>query len=243
MKTLLIGNWKQNMGPEETSEFCQIFKELAKKRNIHKRIEMAIAAPYISIPYTGELPNYVLRAGQNCSEFDCGAHTGEIDASWLRTVGCKYCIVGHSERRKYDGETDGKVFKKFKNLVSNELEPIVCVGDSNKEKSPEERINIILSQLKLYTQESSFCVAYEPLWAIGSGEIPTYEWINIVTDEIHNLYPNTIILYGGSVNENNAAEIMSKTHIRGLLVGGASLDAIKFYNLARNVEDKLYGRK
>ncbi|MCK5848882.1 MAG: triose-phosphate isomerase [Caldisericia bacterium] len=243
MKTLLIGNWKQNIGPEEAGKFCQTYKELTKEKHIHKRIETAIAAPYITIPYTGELPSYIFRAGQNCSEFRLGAHTGEIDASWLKSVGCKYCIIGHSERRKLNNETDDMVFNKYRNLIACEIEPILCIGDVSKDGSPDERIQAILSQLRFYSQETSLWIAYEPVWAIGSGEVPTYEWINTVTDEIHRLLPNSRVLYGGSVNEKNAADIMANTHIRGLLIGGASLDAKKLYTLERNVEDKLYGRR
>jgi triosephosphate isomerase len=211
-------------------------KQVLHKEPLLGSVQCIIASSFVSLPYTGELPQNIERAAQNCSSFSKGSYTGEISASWLPEVGCKYCIVGHSERRQHMKETSEEIVAKFTQLRQNNIHPIVCVGEHDMSISDEERLSIITTQLSLFPTNESFLIAYEPVWAIGTGVIPSLEWIQTVSKTISSHFPVCTVLYGGSVNKTNAASIFSIPTIQGFLVGGASLDVNEFLAIARTME-------
>ncbi len=211
-------------------------KQVLQKKSISGSVHCVIAPSYLSLPYTGELPSTIERAAQNCSPFPSGSYTGEISASWLLEVGCKYCIVGHSERRKHMHESDQDVMQKFLQLTENTITPIVCVGETDPSQNEEDRLSHILSQLSLLPKDQTFLIAYEPVWAIGTGVIPSTSWISTVSKEISNQFPLCEVLYGGSVNESNMKDINSILSIQGFLIGGASLKVDVFCTILKEME-------
>lgn len=236
MNKYCIGNWKQNMSPSDTMKYCDEMKQVLQKKSISGSVHCVIAPSYLSLPYTGELPSTIERAAQNCSPFPSGSYTGEISASWLLEVGCKYCIVGHSERRKHMHESDQDVMQKFLQLTENTITPIVCVGETDPSQNEEDRLLHILSQLSLLPKDQTFLIAYEPVWAIGTGVIPSTSWISTVSKEISNQFPLCEVLYGGSVNESNMKDINSILSIQGFLIGGASLKVDVFCTILKEME-------
>ncbi len=236
MNKYCIGNWKQNMSPSDTMKYCDEMKQVLQQKSIQGSVQCVIAPSYLSLPYTGELPSNIERAAQNCSPFSGGSYTGEISASWLLEVGCKYCIVGHSERRNYMHESDQDVIQKFLQLTENSIIPIVCVGEIDPSQSDENRLSYVLSQLSLFPKDIAFLVAYEPVWAIGTGLLPSPNWIKTVSEEISIQFPQCEILYGGSVNESNMKEIDSIPSIHGFLIGGASLKPDAFCSILKEME-------
>ncbi len=166
---------------------------------------------------------------QNVSKDLIGAHTGEIAASQLKSYGVKYCIVGHSERRQDQKETNEEIAKKIQNLYAEGITPILCVGET-KEEREQGKVNAIIEEEILIATENltseekdELIVAYEPIWSIGTGLIPTNEEIEEVFKLINTLLPNTKVLYGGSANEKNIDELKQCSLIEGYLLGGLSL--------------------
>ena len=166
---------------------------------------------------------------QNVSKDLVGAHTGEVAASQLKSYGVEYCIVGHSERRQDQKETNEEIAKKIQNLYSEGIKPILCVGETRDERE-QGRVNEIIEEEILVATENltseekdELIVAYEPIWSIGTGLIPTNEEIEEVFKLINSLLPNTKVLYGGSANEKNIDELKQCSLIKGYLLGGLSL--------------------
>ena len=175
---------------------------------------------------------------QDCSMNLSGAFTGEVSAPMLLDIGCKYIIVGHSERRNGKDESNKDVYLKAKNVIDNKMIPIICVGESLKDREAGKALQFIESQLKesipINTENREFIIAYEPIWAIGSGKIPTIDSINEILNMIrqwllnNGIRNNTKILYGGSLNKGNTKELFSCKNLGGLLIGGVSLKAEEF---------------
>jgi triosephosphate isomerase len=182
--------------------------------------------------------------GQDCHPAGSGAHTGDTAAQMLRDVGCSYVIVGHSERRGDHGETDTQVRSKAEAAQAAGLVPIVCVGETEKERNAEQTMTVISRQVKgsvpAGMDAGRLVVAYEPVWAIGTGRTATPADVARVHGEIRRLLVGLVgegsekvrILYGGSVKPDNAAELLSQANVDGALVGGASLDAESFWAIA-----------
>jgi triosephosphate isomerase len=173
--------------------------------------------------------------GQNCSRFLEGAYTGDVSASMLYDIGCQFCIVGHSERRTIFNETNNEISLKATNSLKNNIHPIICVGETLQQKKDKQTKEILSKQISESINEDSnnnnTIIAYEPIWAIGSGLIPSLDEI----DEIHNFIKNEIqgyenykILYGGSVKSANSKKILNLDNVDGLLIGGASLNVDEF---------------
>jgi triosephosphate isomerase len=217
-------------------KYCNEMKQILQQNSIQGSVHCVIAPPYLSLPYTGELPTSIERAAQNCSSFPDGSYTGEISASWLLEVGCRYCIIGHSERRKYMHESAQDVVQKFFQLIENSIIPIVCVGEIDPSQSDEDRLSYVISQLSLFPKDKHFLIAYEPVWAIGTGVLPSPSWITTVSEAISVQFPQCEVLYGGSVNKSNMEEIDSIPSIRGFLIGGASLKADVFCAILKEME-------
>ncbi len=182
---------------------------------------------------------------QNVSKFENGAYTGEISASQLKSYGVKYCIVGHSERREYQKETDEDIAEKIKRLLENDITPILCVGETLEERNNNQVEEVLNRELSYVEKElkkeekDQIIIAYEPIWSIGTGVIPTNEQIEEVFQFIKKKLPNTAVLYGGSANEENIEELRKISLIDGYLLGGLSLkpDKLQVF-LDKCMEDK-----
>lgn len=181
---------------------------------------------------------------QNVSENDSGAYTGEISASDLKKAGVEYCLVGHSERREYQHESNEEVYKKIEKLLENDIIPILCVGETKEQRDNQQVEIIIKEELQRIMeslseeQKNRIIIAYEPIWSIGTGVIPTLEEINQVLVFIKSLFPNTKVLYGGSANENNIDMLKESPWIDGYLVGGLSLKPDSLQTFINKLENR-----
>ena len=240
-RKVIAGNWKMNMLPNETIKFIDEISVLVKDTNN----EVILCVPYTDLFYallTAQNTNIKIGA-QNMHFEESGAYTGEISGKMLKSIGVEYVIIGHSERRQYFNETDETVNKKIKAAFANELKPIVCVGESLEQREEGKTESIITSQTRLALegltaeQVKNTIIAYEPIWAIGTGKTATSadanNSIKAIRKEIANIYGNDvaneiIIQYGGSVKSSSAKELFTTSDIDGGLVGGASLKVEEF---------------
>lgn len=240
-KKIIAGNWKMNMLPNEAIKCIEDLAPLVK----NTENEVVLCVPYIDLFYsllTAQNTNIKIGA-QNMHFEEKGAYTGEVSAEMLKAIGVEYVIIGHSERRQYFAETDETVNKKLKTAHKYELKPIVCVGETLEQKETGKTSEIITSQTKLALegltndQIENTIIAYEPIWAIGTGKTATSEDANNSIKEIRNQISKdygqetaqrVIIQYGGSVKSSNAHELFTTSDIDGGLVGGASLKADEF---------------
>lgn len=239
-KKIIAGNWKMNKTPKDVMDFMQSFPELVKDTEN----EVILCVPYIDLITAIELAkNTNIKIGaQNVHYEEKGAYTGEISVPMLKELGVEYVIVGHSERRQYYNETDGSVNRKLKAVLANNLKPILCVGETLEQREEGITKEFVTTQVKLALAGLSnediknTVIAYEPIWAIGTGKTASKEDANEVCswlrEEVRNLYADVadeiIIQYGGSVKSSNAKELFSMSDIDGGLVGGASLDSEEF---------------
>lgn len=240
-KKVIAGNWKMNMLPGEAIEFITELTPLVKDTNN----EVILCVPYTDLFYallTAQGTNIKIGA-QNMHFEESGAYTGEVSGKMLKAINVEYVIIGHSERRQYFNETDETVNKKVKSAFANGLKPIVCVGETLEERESGKTAEIITKQTELALeglsneQVRNTIIAYEPIWAIGTGKTATSEDANNSIKEIRNkiaeiygteVAEEVIIQYGGSVKSSNAKELFSTSDIDGGLVGGASLKAEEF---------------
>jgi len=240
-KKVIAGNWKMNMLPNEAIAFIEEFTPLVKD----SENEVVLCVPYTDLFYallTAQNTNIKIGA-QNMHWAENGAYTGEVSAKMLKSIGVEYVILGHSERRQYFNETDETVNKKLKVAFENELKPIVCVGETLEEREKGITAEVITSQTRLALegltpeQVKNTIIAYEPIWAIGTGKTATSEDANNsikeIRQEIEKIYGKdvadcVIIQYGGSVKSSNAKELFNMSDIDGGLVGGASLKPDEF---------------
>ncbi len=240
-KKVIAGNWKMNMLPNETIDFIEKLAPEVKNTNN----EVILCVPYTDLFYallTAQETNIKIGA-QNMHFEESGAYTGEISGKMLKSIGVEYVIIGHSERRQYYNETDETVNKKIKAAFANDLKPIVCVGETLEERESNRTEEIITTQTELALQGltaeqvEKTIIAYEPIWAIGTGKTATAEDANnsikAIRDKICQIYGQmiangVIIQYGGSVKSSNAKELFEMSDIDGGLVGGASLKPDEF---------------
>ncbi|MBI4126622.1 MAG: triose-phosphate isomerase [Deltaproteobacteria bacterium] len=248
-RKLLVANWKMNFTMSETLSYVTVLLSELKAAG---DADVAIAPPFTTLYSLGVLlaeTNYQL-AAQNLHWEESGAYTGEVAGSFLKDVGCRYVIVGHSERRQLFGETNVTVQKKVAAALRDGLVPILCVGEKLDEREANRTWEVIEGQLHTALQDlrahdlEDFVIAYEPVWAIGTGKNATEaqaaeihkmirEWLSRRVDGI--TAERTRILYGGSAKPENSRALLGQPHIDGLLVGGASLDAKKFAAMIRNL--------
>ena len=240
-RKVIAGNWKMNMLPNETIQFIEDLAPLVKDTE-H---EVILCVPYTDLFYallTAQNTNIKIGA-QNMHFAESGAYTGEVSGKMLKSINVEYVIIGHSERRQYFNETDETVNKKVKAAFENGLKPIVCVGETLEQREAGKVEEIITNQTKLALdgltneQVENTIIAYEPIWAIGTGKTATKEDANDAVKAIRkkiaeiygqNVADGVIIQYGGSVKSSNAKELFSMSDIDGALVGGASLKADEF---------------
>jgi triosephosphate isomerase len=249
----MAGNWKMNLNHQEAVVLVQkLAWILADKKHDFSRVEVTVLPPYTDLRSVQTLVDgdrLSIRYGaQDVSTHDAGAYTGEISAAMLAKLGCTYVVVGHSERRQYHGETDEIVNTKAQQALAAGMTPIVCIGEGLAVRQSGEHVPHCMAQVAgsvaSFTAEqvAGMVVAYEPVWAIGTGEVATpadaQEVCQAVRQQVREVYGDAAadgvrILYGGSVKAANVAGIMAEADVDGCLVGGASLEAEEFGGICR----------
>nr|WP_277876343.1 triose-phosphate isomerase [Trichocoleus sp. FACHB-40] len=232
-KIVIAGNWKMYKTQAESLEFLQGF--MSHLEETPQERQVVIAAPFTDLGILSKNlhNNRVLLSAQNIHWEQEGAYTGEISGSMLTEIGVRYVIVGHSERRQYFGETDETVNRRLKAAQRCGLTPILCVGESKEQRANGETESLIVTQLEkglVDVDQQNLVIAYEPIWAIGTGDTcdspEANRVIGLIRTQLKN--PHVSIQYGGSVKPNNIDEIMAQPEIDGALVGGASLEPESF---------------
>ncbi|MEG0873298.1 MAG: triose-phosphate isomerase [Clostridia bacterium] len=236
-KKLIAGNWKMNNTLSQAENFVE---EIKSRINI-EQVDVVICPNNIVLEKVSDLieGTKILLGAQNVYYEDKGAFTGEVSADMLLSVGVKYCIIGHSERRQMFGETNESVNRKAKKLLEKDIIPIVCVGETKEQRDTKKHFEVISLQLKKALDgidakyiKKKVVIAYEPIWAIGTGITATTaeaeEMCKFIRNEIAGIYEGNVadnikILYGGSVKPSNTKELLEQEDIDGALVGGASL--------------------
>ena len=246
-KTVIAGNWKMNMLASEIKPFMEQLKEnLPKTRACD--VVLCTPAPLLPAMIKAGKDCKVAAGGQDVSKYEKGAYTGEVSAAQLADIGAKYCIVGHSERRQYHGEDDMLINAKTKALLEKGIAPIICVGESLEQREMNLTMEYVAYQVKAAlsgidaTKLRRCIIAYEPIWAIGTGKTATAEQaqevcegIRAVIRGIYGARPARAvsILYGGSMNAKNARELLAQPDIDGGLIGGASLKPVDFSEIIK----------
>ena len=250
-KPLMAGNWKMNMNHFEAIALTQKLA-FALNEDDFKSVDVAVLPPFTDIRSVQTLiegDKYDIQYGaQDLSPQESGAFTGEISGAMLAKLGCSYVVVGHSERRQYHGEDDSIVNAKAKTALRHEITPIVCVGEALEIRKAGDQVSHVLGQLDgsleglTAEQVSGLVIAYEPVWAIGTGEVATPDDAQEVCQAIRARVSESWgadagsavrVLYGGSVKSANVAAIMAKPDVDGALIGGASLDPDEFVGIIR----------
>ena len=253
MKKIIIGNWKLNLDHLEAIQLLQKIN-YSLPENIEDKIEIILSPSFTSIRSLQTVINSdklkIKLSSQNVSQFASGAYTGEVSATQLKKLEIDYGIVGHSERRTLFNEIDLVINDKVNRLIENDIVPVFCFGEPIEERKSGSYYNFIENQINeglkglRKDKVNKLVVAYEPIWAIGTGEVASLENIVEVFDFVKNIISkkpffnedNIKFIYGGSVSPDNAQEILNSKIIDGVLVGGASLDATKFVDIIKAVE-------
>ncbi len=252
-KPILAGNWKMNKTPAEAVEFVRAIRPLIAK---YPQVETVVCVPFVSLPAVADaLAGVKVGVGaQNMHWAASGAYTGEVSAAMLKGL-ADYVIIGHSERRQYFGETDEGVNKKIKAALASGLVPILCVGEDLAQNEAGLTESWVSAQVRAAfaditaEQACGVVIAYEPIWAIGTGKTATSEVANricglVVRGTVAEIYGEEVaqqirIQYGGSANEKNIAELMAMPDIDGALIGGASLKVESFVEMVRATAEQL----
>jgi triosephosphate isomerase len=240
MQKTVIGNWKMYGEPEMAHALAH---SAAQKAAEHRgRVQIVLCPPATLLPVVSEsiAGTGVQMGGQDCHVQPEGAYTGDVSANMLRMVGCRYVLVGHSERRKYHNEQSRDVSHKAARAIKSGLIPVICIGETEEERDSGKTRDVLAEQIRESIPEEAlagdFILAYEPVWAIGSGKTPTLDDIRDIHTYITSFASKrtgldakrVVVLYGGSVKPANAAEIMALEGVAGVLVGGASLKPEEF---------------
>ncbi len=240
---IIAGNWKMNLTLSQGREFLAALRGLLATGAVRRRLMLAPNFTLLSGLAAACRELGVVLAAQNCAAAPAGAYTGETSTAMLRDVGVEYVIVGHSERRRLFGEDDATLRAKARAVVESGMTPIFCVGETLEQRQAQEALRVVMRQLEFglegYPAER-LVVAYEPVWAIGTGRTATPEDARKMHTAIRNFLVRRFsfgsevpILYGGSAKPDNAAALLAEPEIGGLLVGGASLAAESFWRIAR----------
>ena len=253
MKKIIIGNWKLNLDHLEAIQLLQKIN-YSLPEDIEENIEIVLSPSFTSLRSLQTVISSdklkIKLSSQNVSQYSSGAYTGEISASQLKKLDIEYAIVGHSERRTLFNEVDSVINDKVNRLIDSEIVPIFCFGESIDERKSGTYLNFIENQINeglkglRKDKVKKLVVAYEPIWAIGTGEVASLENIVEVLDYVKNIInkkpffndDNIKFIYGGSVSPDNAEDILNSKIVDGALVGGASLDANKFLDIIKAVE-------
>ncbi len=249
-KKIVAGNWKMNL---DYNEGLALFSEISNmvKDELTGKQQAVICSPFIhlhALVQLGKGNDRISVGAQNAHQMEAGAYTGEVSAKMIKSVGAEYVILGHSERRQYFGESNELLAKKTDTALANGLKPIFCIGETLEERNSEVHFNVVKDQLAdglFHLDEEQFAkivIAYEPVWAIGTGLTATSDQAQeihaFIRKEIAARYgeevaEDTTILYGGSCNAKNAPDLFAKTDIDGGLIGGASLKSRDFVDILK----------
>ena len=253
MKKIIIGNWKLNL---DHLEAIQLFQKLNYSLNadIDEKISIVVAPSHTSLRSIQTIIDAdklnIFLSSQDVSMFNDGAYTGEVSAHQLAKLNISYCIVGHSERRQHFNETDEFVNVKVNNLINKEITPIICFGESNDQRADGNYMDFLINQIENSTKGlrkdkvDEIIFAYEPIWAIGTGQNASLQDIVEVISKVKEFISKKSFfneekikfIYGGSVSPDNSYEILNSKIIDGALVGGASLDVDKFIKIIESVD-------
>jgi triosephosphate isomerase (TIM) len=228
---LIAGNWKMFKGPAATAEFCVALRE----RELPPDVAVVLCPPFVSLAVAVQLlaGTDIAVAAQNVHWEREGSFTGEISAPMLHELGVYGAIVGHSERRQYFGETDETVARRARAAIDAGLSVIACGGETEAERQSGQTVAVLRRQVSVLEPDEQLVVAYEPVWAIGTGKTATPE----LAREAHAFIKSILqvpVLYGGSVKPDNAVELLAQPDVDGALVGGASLDVDSFVSICRS---------
>jgi triosephosphate isomerase (TIM) len=228
---LIAGNWKMFKGPADAGAFCRELREV----DLPDDVDVVVCPPYVSLEAAVQAlaGTEVGVFAQNCHWELEGAFTGEVSAPMLQELGVYGTLVGHSERRQWFGETDETVARRVRTALAQGLHVIACVGESEAEREAGETDAVLRRQVGVLEADENLVIAYEPVWAIGTGKTATPEMAQQAHETIKAVL-DLPVLYGGSVKPDNAAELMSQPAVDGALVGGASLDVESFAAICRN---------
>jgi len=246
---IVAGNWKMNKTLEEGINLAQSIKE--KEKEIPEDVKTIIIPPFIHLSDISKTlePSSLMLGAQNCACDENGAYTGEVSAQMVQSTGARYVIIGHSERRAYYHEDDKTLLKKIKLAIKHDLYPIFCCGEGLRDREDSKHFEVVTEQLNnsIFDLEPSafsrIIIAYEPVWAIGTGKTATPEIAEEMHKHIRNLIEDnytkeaakeTTILYGGSCKPSNSAELFKQPDIDGGLIGGASLKANDFIEICKS---------
>jgi triosephosphate isomerase len=247
-KTFIAGNWKMNKDIAGTVDLINALTSQLTSEDTHRVV--VVCPPFTSLVTASSLlkGSSIKLGAQNMSEHDEGAYTGEVSSGMLKSVGCEYVIVGHSERRLYFGESNQLINLKAKKGIAGGLRPIICIGETLSEREKGITDQVVMTQIAGVLDGLSgrdmdrVVIAYEPVWAIGTGRNATPDQAEevhrlirkLITQKFdHSVAENTLILYGGSVKPDNAADLLAQDDIDGALVGGACLKAESFLGIIR----------
>jgi len=248
MKKLFIANWKMKLNLKSARELAQKYPSFFQRTGLAGKIDLAVAPTFTHFAEVkNALNNFMPLCGQDVSAFDSGAYTGEVAASALVDFGCKFCIVGHSERRINLHEPDELIKKKIMKCAENKIIPVLCIGETDLERKKGDTDGVLLRQLHGALENadcfpaSELVIAYEPVWAIGSGTAVSAEDLEIAARLIkrgisgmftEKFFDSKVrIIYGGSVDTQNAEAILKVNYISGLLIGSSSLNAKDFFDI------------
>lgn len=229
---IVVLNNKSNL---DKKEFMEYQNELKK---IESSYQLVICPSQLYLNSI-DLPTFDL-GSQNVSSYHQGAYTGEIYAHQLKSLDVKYCLVGHSERRKYQRETNKDINEKIKRLLEEEITPILCIGETKEQKDSKKTKSVLLSELNECLSginNNDIIIAYEPIWAIGTGITPTKAEVEDVLKEIKKVYQKNKLIYGGSLNQENIVEFKTSYLIDGYLLGGLSLKPQELKDFISKIED------
>ncbi|APR99088.1 triosephosphate isomerase [Wolbachia endosymbiont of Folsomia candida] len=231
MSFLIVANWKMN---GTRSSFIDFMDKLNSKNN-EITSKLVICPPFTSFPGNIELRNNINIGAQNCHNKKSGSYTGEISAAMLKELGCTYIILGHSERIN---ETDNEIKLKAEAAIESGLHPIICIGENLEDYKNEKTKEVIERQCKnRLPTHGEYTIAYEPIWAIGTGNIPSND---AIAEVIKFCASKQRIIYGGSVNLENIENLLNISNLSGVLIGSASLDFDHFYGIVQKVEKRKY---
>jgi triosephosphate isomerase len=236
-----VANWKMNKPYHESLRYAE---QLCASLEVHNST-VIVCPSLVALADCGKIihQSRIKLGAQNCSEHESGAYTGQTDAQSLEQLGCSFGIVGHSEQRTLTHETDQTVAQKAARLITHGITPIMCIGEEFKQEQGwvedflEKQLGAFALESRIRQHDGELMLAYEPRWTIAKGTLPSTEFISTIVQYIHRrskvLFPDASIhiLYGGSADEENAAELLSIEHLDGLLIGSSSLDFQKFQNI------------
>ncbi len=245
---IVAGNWKMNLTFNEAQELVDdLLDRLEEQEDLKCEVILCPPFPYLELLTDFEFDEQLYNVGaQNCAAYEKGAYTGEVSASMLKSLDVDYCIVGHSERRKYFNETDAMLAEKVNRLAENEMSPIFCVGELLEEREANRHLDVVRQQVEqglFHLNAEAFgkvLIAYEPVWSIGTGKTATAEQAQemhaFIRDLVRKKYgdklaDNLRILYGGSCNAGNASAVFAQPDVDGGLIGGASLKSEDFVSI------------